>query len=188
MVLMTTHESVTALQYDGRERTVAITFRLAESKVAALKKEAEQKQLATNVLINHLISDHVEFHGISVAAGIMPFQKKTLIQMVKHFDEPAMSELSKTMAKDFVEFVIMRKGDYSLESFLDSLIAWVSLSGFCHRELIEARQKTVVIQHDMGNQWTAFLVNFLSESFAGLHAKVDFHHSDSMVAIRISGF
>ncbi len=171
----------------GNDKTEVATFRMPESTLQKLKKEAKDKRLTVNALMNQIVSYHNDFYSLLPVIGMMPFSKNVLHLMMNSLDESKIRELSQLMAKrELVDLVYMKEGKYTMESLLDALLIWSMHSGFAHHESDEGGQKILTIQHNMGEKWSLFMISCLLTCFGELtDKKITFEKSEDMVVIQI---
>ncbi len=46
-----------------REKTESVTFRIESKALKNLRREAKQKDISTNTLVNKLVKDHINWHS-----------------------------------------------------------------------------------------------------------------------------
>ena len=60
----------------------------------------------------------------------------------------------------------LMKSEYSVEAFLDMFEAWLRASGFVYRRETIDNVQTFIIQHDMGERWSAYFEKLIRYVFA----------------------
>ena len=98
------------------------SFRISPFTLLKLRKEAKNKRLTVNALINQIVSRHTEFHSFSAAAGMALMPKTLLVQMVDSCDEGHLQKLAGLMAKNLIDLVYMKDSECNLESLLKTLL------------------------------------------------------------------
>lgn len=178
---------LSSIEVPTSSRTEVASFRMSQSTVTRLKKEAREKRLSMNALVNQIILHHAECQSMSTFAKTMPFPKSVLVQMIDSLDEEAVKKSAEVMANlVFIELAYMKTTEYSLESFIDTLLVWAEHSGFVYRDFLEHGQRTITINHNMGRKWSIFMMTALEASLEGLtKEKIAFETTDNIIVARI---
>jgi hypothetical protein len=168
-------------------KTRSITFRLDSSVIDELQREANQKEISLNVLVNQALKRDEEWDRYESRIGMMPVPKVMLsslidksIKIAKNTGikdiEPYRDEIIKSAAE--IAFSIMKdsvlfmKKQYNLWVVLSVLEEYMKVSGIKSDHRIESGRKHVfVIQHELGENWSLFTKELLKLIFENL-AKV----------------
>jgi hypothetical protein len=169
------------------KKTRSITFRLDASIIDELQREADQKEISLNVLVNQVLKRYSDWDRYENRIGMMPVPKVMLTsiidkaitiaknsgiddidrcrnEIIKHAAEIAFS-----LIKDSVLFM---KKQYILWVVLSVLEDYMKVSSIKADHKIEAGRKHVfIIQHELGENWSLFTRDLLSLIFENL-AKV----------------
>lgn len=170
-------------------RTRSITFRLDPNTVDNLQREADQKEISLNVLVNQVLRRYVKWDTFEPKIGMMPvpkiilstcFNKAILAanesgmnrdEIESHRDEMIKSaaEISFSLIKDSA---LLMKRTYNLWTVLEILQEYMKSD---HR--IEAGNNHVfIIQHELGENWSLFtrvLLNLIFENLASVRPDVN---------------
>lgn len=180
--------NVTLKENSGYPRkTRSITFRLDSSLTDELQREADQKEISLNVLVNQALKRYEEWDRYESKIGMMPVPKVMLsslidksIKIAKNAGikdvEPYRDEIIKSAAE--IAFSIMKdsvlfmKKQYNLWVVLSVLEQYMKVSGINSDHRIEGERKHVfIIQHELGENWSLFTKELLKLIFENL-AKV----------------
>jgi len=180
--------NVTLKENSGYPRkTRSITFRLDSSVTDELQREADQKEISLNVLVNQALKRYEEWDRYESKIGMMPVPKVMLsslidksIKIAKNAGikdvEPYRDEIIKSAAE--IAFSIMKdsvlfmKKQYNLWVVLSVLEQYMKVSGINSDHRIEGERKHVfIIQHELGENWSLFTKELLKLIFENL-AKV----------------
>jgi hypothetical protein len=180
--------NVTLKENSGYPRkTRSITFRLDSSVTDELQREADQKEISLNVLVNQALKRYEEWDRYESKIGMMPVPKVMLsslidksIKIAKNAGikdvEPYRDEIIKSAAE--IAFSIMKdsvlfmKKQYNLWVVLSVLEKYMKVSGINSDHRIEGERKHVfIIQHELGENWSLFTKELLKLIFENL-AKV----------------
>ena len=175
-------------------RTRSITFRLDPNTVDNLQREADQKEISLNVLVNQVLRRYVKWDTFEPKIGMMPvpkiilstcFNKAILAanesgmnqdEIESHRDEMIKSaaEISFSLIKDSA---LLMKRTYNLWTVLELLQEYMKVSDMKSDHRIEAGNNHVfIIQHELGENWSLFtkvLLNLIFENLASVRPDVN---------------
>lgn len=175
-------------------RTRSITFRLDPNTVDNLQREADQKEISLNVLVNQVLRRYVKWDTFEPKIGMMPvpkiilstcFNKAILAaneagmnqdEIESHRDEMIKSaaEISFSLIKDSA---LLMKRTYNLWTVLEILQEYMKVSDMKSDHRIEAGNNHVfIIQHELGENWSLFtkvLLNLIFENLASVRPDVN---------------
>ncbi len=169
-------------------KTRSITFRLDSSVIDELQREADQKEISLNVLVNQTLKRYAEWDRYESRIGMMPVPKVMLSSLIDksvkiandieikdietYRDEiiKSAAEIAFSIMKDSVLF--MRK-QYNLWAVLSVLEQYMNVSGIKSDHRIDGggRKHVFIIQHELGENWSLFTKELLKLIFENL-AKV----------------
>jgi hypothetical protein len=175
-------------------RTRSITFRLDPNTVDNLQREADQKEISLNVLVNQVLRRYVKWDTFEPKIGMMPvpkiilstcFNKAILAanesgmnqdEIESHRDEMIKSaaEISFSLIKDSA---LLMKRTYNLWTVLEILQEYMKVSDMKSDHRIEAGNNHVfIIQHELGENWSLFtkvLLTLIFENLASVRPDVN---------------
>lgn len=175
-------------------KTRSITFRLDPNTVDNLQREADQKEISLNVLVNQVLRRYVKWDTFEPKIGMMPvpkiilstcFNKAILAanesgmnqdEIESHRDEMIKSaaEISFSLIKDSA---LLMKRTYNLWTVLEILQEYMKVSDMKADHRIEAGNNHVfIIQHELGENWSLFtkvLLNLIFENLASVRPDVN---------------
>ena len=175
-------------------RTRSITFRLDPNTVDNLQREADQKEISLNVLVNQVLRRYVKWDTFEPKIGMMPvpkiilstcFNKAILAanesgmnqdEIESHRDGMIKSaaEISFSLIKDSA---LLMKRTYNLWTVLEILQEYMKVSDMKSDHRIEASNNHVfIIQHELGENWSLFtkvLLNLIFENLASVRPDVN---------------
>ncbi|MEO9320609.1 MAG: hypothetical protein ABI361_08060 [Nitrososphaera sp.] len=173
--------------------TKSLTFRLDDSVLGELQKEADQREISLNVLTNQILRRYSEWDRYENKIGMMPVPKVMLSTLIdrtisvakenglKDKDIAGYRELfTKEAAKAALDLmkdsVLLMKKSYNLWTVLAVLQEYMKVSGINSDHKIEAGGKHVfIIQHELGQNWSEFtaqLIKMIFEELANVRANV----------------
>lgn len=172
---------------DGdRPDTQSLTLRLPKSSVEMLKKIAAKKKITANALVSQMIDSFLEWEINAAEAGWITMPKPFLVELFKEFDKEkvrhSIQRISKQLAKDITHYM---KGRHDLASWISIIKGRAERSGFNLSEHQEGRDLVIIMQHDMGENWSIYFKTFYENVFEDLEAKVDFDYTDKSLIMRL---
>lgn len=180
--------SVRTLTEDSQQpkKTRSVTFRVESLVVDELQRDADNKEISLNVLVNQVLKRYVEWGRYENKLGIMPVPKNMLSSLMNKAVEIAKQNGIKDIdpyrdqiAKQAAEFafdimkdsVLFMKKNYNLWTVLSVLQEYMKVSGINADHIIQGRKHIFVIQHELGENWSLFTKELLQLIFEKL-AKV----------------
>jgi len=113
-----------------------ITFRIPTEKLNHLRKELETKQISLNTLINQLIKEHIDWHGLAAQAKLYYLPKPFLMRIVNQHTEEQLRELARDTAKnDLVDISLFLKGGFSIATVSNLTETWLQISKMPYNSL-----------------------------------------------------
>jgi hypothetical protein len=173
-----------------RGKSESVTFRIESEALRNLRREAGQKDISTNTLVNKLIKDHLNWHSNAAKAGFISIRRPFISKIIKYLPEQEIIFLAEDVAKTAKDSILLMKSEYTIKSALELLESWMKISDFPyrHEETNNDQNKhSYVIQHDMGMKvsiYMASLFQFLSDEL-GLNKRIEFDKTESTLAFTI---
>jgi hypothetical protein len=168
--------------------TEGVTFRVPSDLLDRLRNESKNKRISLNTLANQIFKEHAQFHSFAAQARLRYFSASFEARLVNGLSEEQLSKIAEdTAKKDFVDLVLLIKGEFTLTAFLDVLETWLTIGGptsFKHD--VENSIHTFVIRHDSGKKFS-FLVETVLRIILEemLNTKTEFITTDNNVVFKI---
>jgi hypothetical protein len=173
-------------------KSESVTFRINSEVLKNLRREAEQKDISINMLVNKLIKDHLNWHSNAAKAGFISVRRPFVSMVVKYLPEQEIISLAEYVAKTTnKDSILLMKNEYTIESALNFLESWIKISEYPyrHEETNNGQNKhSYVIQHDMGmkvSTYLASLFQFLLDEL-GQNKMIEFDKTEHTLAFTIS--
>jgi hypothetical protein len=174
-----------------RRKSESVTFRIESKALEKLRREAEQKDISANTLVNKLIKDHANWHSTAAKAGFISLRKPFVSKVIKYLPEQEIIALAEYVAKTAnKDSLLLMRNEYTLKSALSLLESWIKVSEYPyrHEETRDDQNKhSFVIQHDMGIKvsiYFASLLQFLFEEL-GQYESIEFDKTENSLAFSI---
>ena len=117
-----------------REKTESVTFRIESRALKKLRREAQQNDISTNMLVNKLIKDHLNWHSTAAKAGFISLRRPFVSRLIKYLPEQEIISQAEYVAKTTnKDSVLLMKNEYTIKSALDLLESWIKISDFPYR-------------------------------------------------------
>src|SRR5215510_4923245 len=97
--MISTSEGKVLNKSTKREKTESVTFRIEAEALKNLRREAQQKDISTNTLVNKLIKDHLNWHSTTAKAGFISLRRPFISKIIKYLPEQEIISLAENMAK-----------------------------------------------------------------------------------------
>lgn len=167
-------------------KTDVVAFRIPAEKIDRLRKEAKIRKVSVNVMANHIMDLFFDFQLAANNAGFISLPRKTIRGMLNALREEEIAILAKGPLKsDFEDLVYMTKGKFTLQSFLNTFLAWARDSNFTYRDDFDDGGRSVTLHHNMGQKWSMLLKEFLSPTLGELASKTTFSVREDVLVIDI---
>ncbi len=163
-----------------------MSLRLDSDTWNRIKVFAKKQKISPNAIVSQILDSHVEWEINAVAAGWAVMPKPFLTQLFKSVDkekvEKTISSLSVRMAKDMNLYM---RGRHDVDAWLSILRARSQRSGFNITEYEDERYHEIVMQHDMGENWSLYFKTFYENVFHDLGVKTEFDYTDNTIVIKM---
>jgi hypothetical protein len=180
--------TTSATSSNHQKTTESVTLRFHKYILDRLRKDAQDKQVSLNTLLNQIAIQHLDWHAHAAKAGFITVRKGSIMKMLEKISEREIIEIAESTArKESKEFVMMLRNEYNLISALDVIETWIEITGYSYRHEVRGSEHFFIVQHDMGIKWSLFIreiYRFVFEDF-GL-ARVDFDSSENALSFKIN--
>jgi hypothetical protein len=156
-----------------------------------LRREADQKDISTNTLVNQIIKEHLNWHSNAAKAGFISVRRPFVSKVIKYLPEQEIISLAEYVAKTTnKDAILLMKNEYTIKSALDFLESWIKISGYSykHEETNNGQNRhSYVIQHDMGMKVSLYLASLCQFLFdeLGQSQKIEFDKTENTLAFTI---
>lgn len=174
-----------------RGKSESVTFRIESKALEKLRREAEQKDISANTLVNKLIKDHLNWHSTAAKAGFISLRRPFVSKVIKYLPEQEIISLAEYVAKTAnKDSLLLMKNEYTIKSALDFLESWIKISEYPyrHEETYDDQSKhSYVIQHDMGMKVSIYLASLFQFLFdeLGQCNRIEFDKTENTLAFTI---
>jgi hypothetical protein len=171
----------------SKKSTRSISFRLDSKVIDEMQKEANQNEISLNVLVNQTLKKYTEWGRYENKIGMMPVPKLMLSSLIDRAIEIAtknglltdttldlyrdqiIKEAATTAYSLMKDAVLFMKKDYNLWTVLSVLQEYMKVSGInSDHQIGTGRKHIFVIQHELGENWSLFTKELLTQIFESL--------------------
>ena len=156
-----------------------------------MRREAEQKDISTNTLVNQIIKDHLNWYSNAAKAGFVAVRRPFVSGALNKLSEQEIISLAEYVAKAAnKDAILLIENEYTVKSALDFLEYWIKISGYTyrHQEGNNGEKKhSYIIQHDIGIKWSIYLASLYQFLFdeLGVKKKIEFDKTANTLAFTI---
>ena len=174
-------------QNNQSKKTRSVTFRLDSFVIDEMQREADQKEISLNVLVNQTLKRYCLWDRYETKIGMMPVPKIVLtslidkattiakdngIQDLDHYRDEIIKQAAKIAFGLMKDSVLLMKKQYNLWVILSVLEEYMKVSDIkAEHKIEEGRKHVFVVQHELGENWSLFTKELLTLIFENL-AKV----------------
>ncbi|HJT47946.1 MAG TPA: hypothetical protein VJ729_07160 [Nitrososphaeraceae archaeon] len=175
----------------AKGKSESVTFRIDSKSLKNLRHEAEQKDVSTNMLVNQIIKDHLNWHSNAAKAGFVAVRRPFVTRVINNLSEQEIISLAEYVAKAAnKDAILLMKREYTIKSALDFIEYWIKISGYPYRHEETnngANRHAYIIQHDMGKKWSLYLASLYQILFEelGVNKKIEFDKTENTLAFTI---
>lgn len=183
-------------------KTRSITFRLDSEVVESLQKEADNREITLNVLVNQVLKRYNDWDAMEIKLGMMPVPKVLLTTLidkaisiarkegmkdVERYRDEIIKEAAKIAFDLMKDSVLFMKNKYNLWVVLAALQEYMKVSGIKSDHRMEGSTKHIfVIQHELGENWSLFtkeLLNLIFENLANVKAEISITPNTAVASV-----
>lgn len=172
------------------KKSVIISVRVDEDIKKKLEVESEMKSVTLNTLIGNIITKHVNWDKFAEDIGFVFLTKPFLRAILSNISEKEITTIAVTICRGAMkDAAIYMYGEITIDTFIKSLNLWLAASNIPFRHIKENNQERYVIQHDIGIQFSKYLVvvvnAILNELKFGVHKQEVTDQSISFEIVKI---
>lgn len=150
-----------------------VSLKISDKLLKDLKEIADEQQVDLGTLATQIFTQYVGWDKNAGKAGLVPTPKSVLTSLMDRLTDEEIKNIADRLAREYIrDATIMMQNDYSIQSFLKGVEAWIKVSGFPYRhEVVGDWFHTFFIQHDMGPKWSLYLAEVLQKELMKMAPK-----------------
>jgi predicted DNA-binding ribbon-helix-helix protein len=146
--------------------STTITFDLEENTLNELEKKAENDGISLDTLINEILMKHTELDTSESQSRIVSVDKPTVTKIFEKMSREEVVELATHVGKDATtEAILFMKSKIDLDSYLSWLELYMRNSSLEITHNIEGNDHTIIIKHDLGENWSLYQKTIVESIF-----------------------
>jgi len=167
-------------------KSIIKTFRISESLVRSLQKEAADEGTTVNAYVNSILSRHLNWDKKLLEFGIAELPRSMLMSLLEGCDDETLARIGResfAVRKEMAEFFFQ---DSSPKGILNFLTARSRFNPKDQTKITQEEDKYVIVMHhDFGPRWSIVVKNgleeFVKQSF---HVEPRISQGESVVTAR----
>jgi len=172
-----------------RPKTVPKSFRIDESALLAVEKEAAAQKVSPNTLVNQILTQFADFERFAKRINTVKPSGFVFRGILDAANVDKIIEVAKTAGSSIPQaFVTAKNGKVDIDSLLDHLR---TLSLYAHlyeySENLDPRGQVATLMHDFGLNWSIFLVHYITAMFEQIGSSPKLEMSDRSVILSLPG-
>ncbi|HJU14028.1 MAG TPA: hypothetical protein VJ792_06180, partial [Candidatus Nitrosotalea sp.] len=164
---------------EGASEKYSVTFRLDNAVLNRLRTLAKHEGISLNTLANQVFRNFVEWDATATKAGWLVFHKTALREIINSVDEDTLEKLAVQTADYVKDVTLIMSERHDLESYLSMLRNRAKKSGFVLIESHRGPNKRLILQHDMGKNWSSFFKAHYERMLQNLGFPAKFEQTDN---------
>lgn len=139
-------------------KTRNMSFRLPEDIAESLETESSVKNVNVNTLLGQICRHHFGYEGNTGKAGLVAFPRPLLTRLMEGYSEEKVIAMAEYISQDVtIDMMSVLENEYSVDTFLDFVQSWAHSSRIPFRREVKGQLNTVVIQPELGRNWSLYL-------------------------------
>ena len=141
------------------KKSAIISVRVDADTKNKLEIESEMKSMTLNTLIGQIITKHTRWDRFANDIGFVFLTKQFLRAILSHVTEKEMANIAVTVCRGAMkDATIFMYGEITMDTFIKSLDSWLEASHISFRHIIDNDTDKYVIQHEIGNVFSQYLI------------------------------
>ena len=172
-----------------RVKTVLRTIRLSEELEGKLERLAAEKGIAMNALVSSALTKYAQWDHLTERFGFVNISKALFKDFIDAADPDKVQELARAHRPQIIKDMMMF---WFQDVTVDNFLEFLSMRGRYGLDIkVEIKREgnsiTLIVTHDFGHLYTAFLRTALEEEFRTLFKVVPtIDSTDSSVMVKVS--
>jgi hypothetical protein len=162
---------------DGeRKKTATRSFRVDESALEAIEKDAAEAKVSVNTFVNQLFLSYTDFDRYFIKSQRNPLLSDLVGYLIESLSDEAAAEAGKRVGQNVLRSIILAKyGSMSLGSLLASIRLFAEYGkAYSIYETVTAGRRTMTLVHSWGKKGSIYLAQIAATGFEmiGLESKI----------------
>jgi hypothetical protein len=168
-----------------KPKTETITFRLSNTLIDELRKEAELERMSLNAFVSKIFLNHVQWERYERKVGLLPMTKPFLKEVINQLTDEKITNLAQKIEREnFKNILILMRQRHNAQDFVEVLRTWLTVS-WMQLYLVDRNHSYLLnIQHDMGRKWSLYVKTLVAELAQDILGKqIEIKISDNIISL-----
>jgi len=172
---------------EPKRRTVPKSFRIEQSAVTAVEREAAAQNVSSNTLVNQILTQFAEFDRFTRRISTVEISSSIFRNLLEGVEEGRVIDVAKSTGSSIPQaFANSRSGKVTVETLLDHLRLfgkyghWYEFS-----EAPDSQNPLVTLVHEFELNWSIFLVHYVTAMFEQIGVSPRIEMSDRSVTFTL---
>lgn len=169
-----------------KKKSRTVSFRVPENIIAEIEKEAKRNMTSTNVLINQILHQYVEWDRFEHRMKMFPIPEDDLHFVLGMLDDTKREEAINITFNSIRDWALITRQKFDIHTCLQVLEDYCRMVGFTIEENVSSGFRSYVIRHNMGKKISLFIEELAKKIFWELiKIKVSCETTNSTVIVRL---
>lgn len=175
------------MEHGNKKRsTEHVSFRVNKEILDNLKSISKEEKLSLNTYVNQIFDSHLNWDLHAHDVGWVVMLKSALKDLIKNSDKELITRIAKDSAESGAkEIALSMRGRYGIIEWISILKDRARSSGFLIKGYRDGNKSRLVMNHDMGENWSLFFKTYYETVFFDLGAKVKTDHTENSIVIEL---
>ncbi len=171
-----------------KNKTSIVSVRVTEDIKNKLEAESKLHSITLNALIGQIITKHVSWDRFVQDIGFVSITRQFFRATLNYIDDEIIKTIAVSTCRSALrDAMLFVTGKVSVPSFIEILDLWLTNSSIPFRHYSENGIDKYIIQHELGNKWTIYLVTVISSMLNEMGYKMDKQEvTEQTIAFQIS--
>lgn len=167
------------------KRQITQTLRVEKVILSDLRKEAQERGISLNLLVNQIFKNFVEWHAFDTKIGMVPLPKAVILDIFKSLRKDEVIDIAYRVGKNEIQdIVLFMKYDLNMESFMEWIKMRMRNSSMYINHIVDQNTHIYTIRHNICLNWSLYHKIILEAIFKEvIHKDVEIKISETGFAI-----
>lgn len=159
---------------------------ISAENASRLYNDSKYNKVPLDTKTNQIIRNYLDWHALAPDAKMVYMPKSWISKVITRLTEEQVYGMARDAAKEFKDFCLLLRGEFTIFSFLDIIETWSRINKMPTRLFRNPDEFRLLLNHDMGYNYSLLV----KEIFKGIitdifHIKMDFIITENMFGVRI---
>jgi hypothetical protein len=170
--------------YD-KKTTLTQTLRVEKVILSDLRKQAQEKGISLNLLVNQIFKNFVDWHAFDTKIGMVPLPKAVILDIFRNLRKDEVIDIAYQVGKNEIQDIILfMKYNIDMESFMEWIKIRMRNSSMQINHIVDQNTHIYTIRHNLCLNWSLYHKIILEAIFKEvIHRDVEIKISETGFAI-----